>query len=253
MTGRLAGLVVAVTREGGPDDLLVTALAAAGAAVRCWPTLAFADPADAGPLVSALARLDSFDWVAFTSARAVDPVTRLHCWPGVGLRVAAVGKSTAARLRANGWPVDVVGDGDGSAGLVRALGRTGGLEGRKVLFPAGSLAGTELEEGLEFLGAAVERVETYQTLVCPPDPALVGRDLRRGVRVVVFSSPSAVQGLAGALDGELSKGLAGCAVVASGATTSATLREMNVQRVTVAESPQTEGIVEACVRAVQGR
>jgi uroporphyrinogen-III synthase len=250
VTGRLTGRVVAVTRDGDPDDPLPAALAAAGASVRSWPTLAFAGPADPGRLAGALRRLESFDWLVFTSARAVDPVVRCTVWPGSGPRIAAVGEGTAARLRARGWPVDLVGEGDGSAGLVRALQGEEEMTGRSVLFPAGNLAGTALEEGLRALGAEVERVEAYQTLLCPPDPAMVRKDLARGVHVVIFTSPSAVEGLRLALGGDLEGALARCAVVAAGRTTAGALARVGVKQVRVAGSPDPEGLVDACGQAV---
>ncbi len=250
MTGRLTGRVVAVTRDGDPGDPLPAALAAAGASVRSWPTLAFAGPDDPASLTAALRRLECFHWVAFTSARAVDPVLRRAVWPGSGPRIAALGEGTAARIRAKGWSVDVVGEGDGAAGLVRALQREEDMAGRRVLFPAGNLAGTALEDGLRALGAEVERVEVYQTLLCPPDPAMVRRDLAHGVHVVVFTSPSAVEGLRLALEGDLEGGLARCAVVAAGRTTAVALARVGVKQVTVAGSPFPQGLVDACGQAV---
>lgn len=250
MTGPLAGRVVATTRDGDRNDPLTAALIREGATVREWPTLAFAEPNDTGPLRRALARLDTFDWVAFTSARAVPPVVGLRPWPGKGPAVAAVGERTADNLRARGWPVDLVGDGDGAAGLLRSWRALGGLEGARILYPAGSLARTELEEGVAAQGAFVLRVEAYQTLVCPPDPELVRSDLGRGVDVVIFTSPSAVEGLDAALAGAVADRLGRCAVVAAGNTTAAALAERKVERVVVAARPLADALVDACARAV---
>lgn len=252
MTRRLAGRVVATTRDGDRDDPLTTALEREGAAVRVWPTLAFAGPDNEGPLREALGRLHVFDWVVFTSARAVPLVTGLRPWAGVGPRVAAVGERTADKVRMAGWPVDLAGEGDGAAGLLRAWQSRGGLAGARVLYPAGSLARTELEEGLAAEGAEVHRVEAYRTLICPPDPEVVRRDLGRGVDVVVFTSPSAVEGLDGALEGALAERLGRCSVVASGKTTAAALAERKVERVVVAVRPLADGLVDACARAVAG-
>lgn len=252
MRARLSGRVVAVTRDGDPLDPLVASLEAAGALVRSWPTLAFAPTDDPTALRDAVGRLDAFDWVAFTSSRAVEPVTRRAPWSGRGPRVAAVGTGTAERLRGNGWPVDLVGEGDGAAGLVAALGREG-VAGKRVLFPAGNLAAPALEEGLRALGAEVERVEAYRTLFCPPDPDVVRRDLARGVHVVVFTSPSAVDGLALALGGDLAHEVAGCRVVAAGRTTAGAVEKAGIAGGTVAASPDPDGLVNACVRALDGR
>lgn len=250
MTVRLAGRVVVTTRDGDRHDPLTAALTGEGATVREWPTLAFAEPDDVEPLRKALARLHTFDWVAFTSARAAPLVSGLRPWPGQGPRVAAVGEQTADKVRACGWPVDLVGDGDGAFGLLRVWRAAGSLEGAQILYPAGSRARTELEEGLTAQGAFVHRVEAYQTLICPPDPEVVARDLARGVDVVVFTSPSAVEGLSWALEGGLAAALAPCGVVAAGTTTAAALAQAGLDRCTVARRPTAEGLVDACARAL---
>jgi len=253
VTGRLATKVVGITRDGDPDDPLAAALEGAGAAVRSWPTLAFTGPDDPAPLDDALRRLDSFDWVAFTSRRAVDAATRRRAQAPEALRVAAVGEATAARVRSAGWPVHVVGAGDGAEGLVSALTAQGSMVGSRVLFPAGSLAGTTLEDGLRAAGAAVERVEAYRTLLRRPDAEEVRRDLARGVHAVVFTSPSAVEGLALALGGDLARELAGCRLVAAGRTTAGALERAGTLDVTVAAAPGPDGLVDACEQALEGR
>lgn len=250
MTGRLAGRVVATTRDGDRNDPLTAALEREGATVRDWPTLAFDGPDDVGPLRKALARLETFDWVVFTSARAVPLVTGLRPWSGRGPKVAAVGEQTADKVRACGWPVDLVGEGDGASGLLQSWRALGTLEGAQILYPAGSRARTELEEGLAAQGAFVLRVEAYQTLICPPDPELVQRDLGRGVDVVIFTSPSAAEGLATSLDGDLAGPLAACGVVAAGRTTGSALAPWGLERCTVARRPSADGLVDACVRAL---
>jgi uroporphyrinogen-III synthase len=79
---------------------------------------------------------------------------------------------------------------------------------------------------------------------------MVRKDLARGVHVVVFTSPSAVEGLRLALDGDLEGGLARCAVVAAGRTTAGALAHAGVKQVSVAGSPDPEGLVDACGQAV---
>ncbi|GMV05024.1 MAG: uroporphyrinogen III methyltransferase [Gemmatimonadota bacterium] len=250
MTGRLSGRVVATTREGEPDDPLALALRAEGAEVRSWPTLSFAGPGDPEPLRAALARLDAFAWLVFTSPRAATAVTSATRWvEGCG-RVAAVGESTAEALRSGGWPVHLVGEGQGARGLVEALAGTGSLEGTQVAFFAGSLARPTVEEGLSALGGRVHRVETYRTEVSAPDAAAVRADLARGVAAVLFASPSAVAGLVEGLGGNLAGALGDAVAVAIGPTTSRALRDAGVTQVVMAEEASTQGLVEACAQAL---
>ena len=253
VTGRLSGRVVATTREGEPDDPLTAALLEEGAVVRSWPTLSFRRPRDPAPLDRALERLASYAWLVFTSPRAAMAVAGRTPWrPGYG-RVAAVGPRTALVLEESDWPVHLVGDGDGAQGLVRALGAGDLLEGAQILFFAGSLARTTLEEGLEARGARVTRVESYRTEVTAPDMRRVRADLAEGVAAVLFASPSAVAGLGAAVEGDLAGALEGSAVVAIGATTAASLSEAGVSGIVVAGKASVEGLVEACVQALHDK
>ncbi|MDP2957738.1 MAG: uroporphyrinogen-III synthase [Longimicrobiales bacterium] len=253
MIGRLSGVVVATTRDEDPEAPLTLALAREGARVVAWPCVSFGEPRDPGAIESALARLDAFAWVAFTSSRAVLGVARLASWGAPGPRIAAVGEGTAAALRMHGWPVHVVAVGGGAEGLVRAMAAAGDLTGARVLFPASSMARPVLEQGLAALGADVHRVEAYRTVASPPDHAAVRADLAQGVDAVVFASPSAVWGLGESLGGGMARDLAGCASIAIGHTTADALSAAGVAPVVVADTPTVEGLVEACGRATQGR
>jgi uroporphyrinogen-III synthase len=228
----LSGRTVVVTRDGDPDDPLVTALRDRGATVLVWPTLAFEPPLDPTPLEAALRSPDAWDWIVFTSARAVAAVLAHAPAPAghaeaadvaaataIGgatgdeddvavaqypyqatTRVAAVGDATARALAAAGWRVDVVGRGPGAVALAATLSAAADLAGARVLFPAASRAADGLASALAEAGAHVHRVDAYRTVARGPDPALVRRDLAAGVDVLTFASPSAVEALAASLD-----------------------------------------------------
>jgi uroporphyrinogen-III synthase len=250
---RLSGRVVATTRDGDPDDPLARALEAEGARVVAWPTIAFEPPSDPEAVAGALERLEAggYDWVVFTSARAVDALGGAGAVPD-SVRVAAVGEATARALTRAGRSVDVVGAGDASA-LVDAVAAEGSLAGARVLFPAASRAGEGLEEGLAGLGARVERVEAYRTVLVPPDRARVRTDLHAGVDVVTFASPSAVASLARALGDEWPSALDGIGVAAIGPSTRRAVADHGVrlERVEMPERPGVEGLVEACVACIE--
>jgi len=250
---RLSGRVVATTRDGAPDDPLTHLLEAEGAKVVEWPTLRFDEPTDAARLERARASLrdGAFDWVVVTSARAVLPLGSREGVPEA-VRVGAVGAATAAALREAGWRVDVSGDGD-AADLAEAMNRAHELVGARVLFPAASLAGSVLEEALTQMGARVERVEAYRTLLAPPGPARVTADLAAGVDAVAFASPSAVASLMEALGRAWPEALSGVAVAAIGPSTERALIESGLEagRVTTADPPSLDGLVEACVTSIE--
>lgn len=248
--GRLDGCVVATTRDGDPEDTLVQRLEADGARVLLWPTLVTEGPRDATPLTRAVEGLASYDWIAFTSARAASALVDLAVAPANEPRkprVAAVGEATSAALKARGWTVDVVASGHGAAALVDAMAAVAELDGARVLFPASSLARPTLEEELGVRHARVDRVEAYHVRTAPPEHGRIRADLDAGVDVVTFASPSAVRALAETFGGDLPGGLAGTGVAAIGRTTAHALEELGVQDVEVAPRPGMDGLVDACV------
>jgi uroporphyrinogen-III synthase len=243
---RLARAVVATTRDGDPDDTLVRALEAEGAQVLIWPTLRFEASGDLSSLEDAGARCDEYDWTLFTSVRSVRALVELEPPPPQTARVAAVGPATARALHDARWRVDVVGDG-GAAALIRRMAERFQLAGSRMLFPAGSMAEDTLETELRSRGASVERVEAYRMFPRVPDVVRVRSDLREGVDVVTFASPSAVRAFAEVLGPDWPRALSGACVVAMGTSTSAELARTGVEEVVVAPEATMAGIVEACV------
>ena len=109
------------------------------------------------------------------------------------------------------------------------------------------MAEDTLETELRSRGASVERVEAYRMFPRVPDVVRVRSDLREGVDVVTFASPSAVRAFAEVLGPDWPRALSGACVVAMGTSTSAELARTGVEEVVVAPEATMAGIVEACV------
>jgi uroporphyrinogen-III synthase len=202
---------VVVTAEGDPGRTLAARLTEAGVDVRMMPLVAHTPPPDPGPLDHALGGLAAFDWVVFTSVRAVDAVCerdawRRFSWSGVPRpRVAAVGPLTRARLEERGVPVAICPDDPGGLPLASAMiGRDGHtLAGRAVLWPCSNIARPELAAALGAAGAELVAPVAYCTIsIRPPDlPEVLAQIDAREIDAIAFLSPSAVAGLAAALPG----------------------------------------------------
>ncbi len=264
---RLSGRTIATTRDGSADDPLTLALAKEGASVVTWPTVAFRPPSDPEALDAARAGLERYDWLVFTSARAVESLLSDRAGAvrdregssDAGLpRIAVVGLATAVAVEAAGWTPVLVGPGSGADALATALVDGYAMEGATVLFPAASRAGGALESRLRTAGAEVTRVEAYRTLSTPPDPQTVADDLDRGVEAILFASPSAVRGLMRAFDGRaqapghgttiFAAALGATPCVAIGPTTTRALHEVGIPDPVVAPDPSLEGLVDASAR-----
>lgn len=242
----LAGVGVVVTRPGEDGDALGEALVSHGASVLHWPTVRWAAPADPRALNAALERVADFDWIVLTSPRAAAAISGAGQTRSGRVRVAAVGRSTAAAAEAAGWRVDLVPSRQTAEALVEALRAAGVGNGTRVLFPASEIARETLEAGLDGLGADVLRVTAYRTLPAELDRPACERALESGqVQVVSLTSPSALENLMTALGDRLFGRVASRLVFAAiGPTTATAARAAGAMHVIEAPDHSLEGLAD---------
>ena len=201
---------------------------------------------------AALTRMDSFDWIIFTSANAVQAVERrrqeLAGDPNSTLnhaRAAAVGPATAEEAEHAGFSVDYVATSHSGAGLAEELREE--LAGRSVFLPRSDRANADLPSALRRSGAVVTEVVAYRML--PPnedDREKVNESLKEGVDGILFFSPSAVHNFLELVGRERLGALQGRAVmVAIGPTTARALSAAGVQRIAWAADTTTQAVVAA--------
>lgn len=207
-----------MTRPADDADELAMQLQLAGAVPVLIPLTRILPPADDGPLRHALADVDGFDWVVFTSARAVRAVAALQPWRAVRPRIAAVGPATAAAVRAlTGRSPDIVPALTRGSGIVPAMLEHGTLEGSRVLWPRAEQSRPELPRDLAQARALLEDPVAYRTMADSgaamrlADMAAAGE-----LDVITFTAPSAVDCFADAVTGQIR-----CAVAVIGPATAA--------------------------------
>ncbi|HEX8756419.1 MAG TPA: uroporphyrinogen-III synthase [Steroidobacteraceae bacterium] len=243
---------VVVTRSEESDGPLSKELKSLGLEVLVWAAVRVV-PVDTAQLDEVLTRMESFEWILFTSRHAVAAVTSRLPKPPAGLRTAAVGRATATVLQQHGWPVDMLPGEPSAAGLVAAFAQAGSAGGKRMLYPASSRALPTLAAGLTQLGAQVTTVEAYRTV---SGNTLDVEDCRswiarRGVGAVTFASPSAVAELEDALGPEdFAQLLAAAPAIAIGPTTARALTERG-HTPTLAESATLRGLARTSLQAVR--
>ncbi len=249
MSRPLAGRRVLVTRRPDQSAVLASGLAALGADVIEVPTLELAPPDDPAPMARALDELDRYDWIAFTSANAVHALgealsRRGRALPGAG-RLAVVGPSTAEVVHERlGRRSDLQPSADFRAeGLLLAF-EGHDLGGRRVLLPVSDKARATLAEGLRERGARVDVVVAYRTVTPADTGARLERALAQGIALVTLASPSAVDGLAGAL-GPRVRGLPAAVI---GPVTEQAARAAGLDVQVVATPSTVQGLLEAVAR-----
>lgn len=258
LAGPLAGKRIVITRAAAQSGELTARLEALGATVLALPAISFRDPDDTAELDRAIADLDRFDWILFTSANAARFFAR-RCraagrpvgegrWP----RSAAVGPATASAAAAQGFAVDYTAQEFRGEALAREMAPV--LAGKRILLPRSDRARRDLPEALRAAGAEIVEVIAYRTGGMPGEtaggqnPALDA--LRNsGVDAVCFFSPSAVDGMIAALGHEVMSGVAAqAALVAIGPVTAAALRAAGLDAGIEAEAATVESVVQALAR-----
>lgn len=185
------GVVLARSKEG--NDELRSMLGAMGIPTSAVETIRFEDPSDSSLVEEAVAGVSGYDWAVFTSPRAAALFVKRaggragerEGWP----KVAAVGPKTRAVLESAGIRVDFV----PGRYLTSALGE--GLPkgaGRKVLLFRSDIGQKSLVRLLEKRGFEVVDIAAYRTR---PIEGEVAQEETAGARLVVFASPSEVNGL----------------------------------------------------------
>jgi uroporphyrinogen III methyltransferase/synthase len=199
----LFGRRILVTRPREDAAELTDLLTVLGADAIEAPMLRFVAPEDYGPLDEAVARLDSFAWIVFTSANAVDHfVARLMAGPGdlralKQARICVIGPATEERLRQYRLKPDLMPHDGHPDAVAQALAQAGSLRGQNVLVPRADVGRELFAQELRRAGAEVTDVTAYRTIVTEPEregePDIYGLLLERQIDVVTFTSASAVR------------------------------------------------------------
>ncbi len=199
----LFGKRIVVTRPREQAAELVEHLERLGAEAIEAPLVRILPLDDFALLDDTCRHVSSFDWIILTSVNAAEQfMRRLNAGPGdvrdlKGVRLCAVGTSTAAELGRYGLKVDLTPAEHRQEGLVQALRSTGDLTGQRFLWPRADQAREVLAEELRKSGAEVTEVPAYRTELAETqregEPDVYGMLLERRIDVVTFTSPSAVK------------------------------------------------------------
>ena len=190
-------LVVTRTREQASD--LVQGLSRLGAACLEFPTIRLLPPSSWEGTDRALAGIETFHWLIFTSPNGVrfflnrleERRRDIRCLKDI--RIAAIGPATAEALKAWRLTPDLVPEKFQAEFILEAL-STQGLAGKKILIPRAQQAREILPEGLRRLGAEVSVVAAYRTVPDESEKTNLLEGLREGaIHGLTFTSSSTVQ------------------------------------------------------------
>jgi uroporphyrinogen-III synthase len=248
----LAGRVILVTRPADRGEELVRLLGGRGAVVEQRPTIALVPPSDPEPATRVLGRLESFDWILFTSSNGVRFFFQALAATGVALlgtkaRMAAIGPATARELEAHGSSASLVARDSRAEGLAEAL-HEQVRSGERVLLVRPEETRPFLQQRLAQFGLRVEDVPFYRNVAAPGLPE-IARDVVDGrYHAIVFTAPSTLRRLlrgAGERSAELREALDRLPLVAIGPLTAEAIVEEGLDAAAVAAEPSDTGLARA--------
>ncbi|HYT94661.1 MAG TPA: uroporphyrinogen-III C-methyltransferase [Gemmataceae bacterium] len=254
----LFGKRVLVTRPRRQAGDLVRRLELLGALPFVLPTVEIGPPVDWSPVDQALDRLRDYQWLVFTSSNGVHAfVERLRTRGRDlralgGLRLAAIGPSTADALRGYYLEPDVVPAEYDSEGLVAALRER--VAGQVVLLARADRGREVLRDELSKV-AQVEQIAVYSQKDAVDTAAPALDCFRRGeIEYVTVTSANIARALVRELDEVCRARLASGQVklVSISPVTSAAVRELGLSVAAEATEYTMTGVIDALVRLAAG-
>ncbi|MSQ47637.1 MAG: uroporphyrinogen-III synthase [Deltaproteobacteria bacterium] len=194
----LAHRRIVVTRPRAQAQRFIDLLEHHGAEVIECPTIEIVPMASYEQLDAAIAQLSTYDWLIFTSVNGVEyfmarararqrEIASLH-----HLQIATIGPATAQAVEALGLRVHAVPEEYRAEALVTVLGK---VKGKRMLLPRAEQARAVLPKELRALGAQVDEIASYQTVLPQATAVQPVRTLLQAgtVDMVTFTSSSTVK------------------------------------------------------------
>jgi uroporphyrinogen III methyltransferase/synthase len=185
----LTGKTIVITRAASQSADLRSRLEDLGARVIECPTIHLVPPKSWKPVDEAIRRLNTYQWLLFTSANAVAQFMDRMGDRRPAIPIAVVGSATAAKLEEWGLKAALVPKEFRAEGLLEAFPEN--LVGTRILFPRAEVARELLPEELRRRGAIVDLITVYRTVKA--FAGNIGEILEtERVDCIVFTSPSTI-------------------------------------------------------------
>jgi len=255
-TRPLFGKRIVVTRTRKQAGTLRDGLRNLGADVFELPTIRIEPPHDLRAFAELVRDVHEYDWLVFTSPNGVDAFFEMFyrlykdSRSIGGVRIAAIGPATAARIRDFHLAVDLQPDEFVAEAVVDAFQKEGSVDNLRILLARAEQARDVLPKRLSALGAIVDEAIAYRT-VAEEDAAIPGRIrfIEEGADLITFTSSSTVENFVAL---KLPMPLA-IKTASIGPITSKRMRELGLTVDVEAKAYDIPGLVEAIRRFYVGK
>lgn len=237
---------ILVTRTRRQASDLAARLEALGASPILIPTIEIVAPESYAPLDAALAELETFDWVLFTSANAVEVFGQRRDPSRLPRKIAVIGPATARAVQGIGLEADLIPPKYVAESLADALAPE--ARGGRILLIRAAEARDVLPEALTTAGASVTIAEAYRNQT-PAESIPALRQLFGAPGeypdAITFTSASTARNLIALLDAAAVTLPSSVALVSIGPITSQALRELGYTPRIEAAEPTIDALVQS--------
>ncbi|MFH0812132.1 MAG: uroporphyrinogen-III synthase [Pseudomonadota bacterium] len=245
---------IVITRPKNQATDFIKMLKAQGAEPILFPTIQIVPPRDWSELDEAIAKLELYDTVIFTSVNGVNfffqrlkkkgrDYHSLH-----NIRIGAIGPRTAEQIERFHLPVDIIPNEFRAESMVDALEKDG-ISGRRFLLPRAEKAREVLPEEIKQRGGYIDVVTAYRTSKGEGNVQEIKVLFqKRLIDVVTFTSSSTVKNFVDLLSGgTLPDLIKGCVVASIGPVTAKTAASLGIKTDIMPEEYTIQGLTEAMV------
>ncbi|WP_100331749.1 uroporphyrinogen-III synthase [Bacillus xiapuensis] len=200
----LKGKHILITRPRGQADSFIDKIEAAGGIAHAVPLIAFR-PAYDKRESAILDQLNTYEWIILTSKNGVRFFFQRLEQLGIRrsrltAKFAAIGTKTADALKQYGFQAQYVPQKFSADHFAKEI-EAGCFRARKALIPKGNLARKKIAETLRQQGAAADEWIVYETIFPEEEKRrLIWLLQEKPIDVITFTSPSAVQHYAAAVE-----------------------------------------------------
>ena len=252
----LRPLRILVGRARHQASVLTSGLRKLGANVIEIPFIEIRRPRSYMPLDSALKNLPSYDWLILTSVNGVEAVWDRLRKLGLSkrylnhLKIAAIGPATKRALEKRGLRVHLVPEEYIAESVVKSMRKH--VAGKNILLARAKVARDVIPHELRKLGAKVDVVEAYETVI--PESSRIRlraamQNQQRSPDVITFTSSSTVRNFVQLLGKNVWRGRPRPRFASIGPVTSSTLREFGLPVDIEAKQYTIPGMIQAILRA----
>ncbi|MDW7680854.1 MAG: uroporphyrinogen-III synthase, partial [bacterium] len=254
----LFGKRVVITRARAQSSELVRKLESLGAEVIEFPTIQIIPPESWENLDAAIKKIDSYDWVVFTSVNGVKMFQQRLSYFNWDIRklakvkIAAIGPATAEQLRLIAIRADLIPEKFVAEELAALIRKQGTLKGQRFLLPRADLARSLLKDELEKSGAIVDEIVAYRTTLAAADKDKVLHELNnRKIDAITFTSSSTVSNFVDMVGKDQLNCLNGVVVACIGPITRNTAEQLGIDATITAQEYTIPVLVDEIVSYFQ--